>query len=419
MSPAVGTGSPPVVLFLIHDLRVGGAERALVSYLNHLRRVRPILVVLRARGDLIRELDPAIPVHGLDDSTSVETDARHRFGDGVDRADAHASTQGWSDDLLSLARKATRLRVIVRRAGVTVISTFLHKSHVLGFACSVGLEERVALVANVHELVSRHLEHHHGTRDRLFLRQFSRHGLPRFDRVCVAAESVRQDLVRQFGVPEASSEVHHPPLDLDRIRRGGAEASPVDLPPGEGPLVVAVGRLVRLKGFDVLLRAFAILRAEQRVRLVIVGDGEERAALTRLIDELQLRQSAALVGQQANPWRYMAAADVVALSSRTEAFPTVLGEAMALGRTVVAAECSPGVREYLEDGRCGLLVPPENPDALAAALGRALRDAAMRDRLALAAARRASSLALPTAARRYEDLLMDVAGSVSPRGVRN
>ena len=111
---------------------------------------------------------------------------------------------------------------------------------------------------------------------------------------------------------------------------------------------------------------------------MIVGDGEESSALQRLIRELGLQDRVDLIGYQENPAKFMARASILALPSLTEGFPNVIGEALALGLPVVAADCSPGVREYLCEGRCGLLVPPKDVGQLAHGLTSLLRDPALR-----------------------------------------
>lgn len=151
---------------------------------------------------------------------------------------------------------------------------------------------------------------------------------------------------------------------------------------GPGPLVVCVGRLCRQKGQDVLLAAWpAVTRAVPGARLALVGDGPDAPALRAAAPPGVL-----LAGPCADvrPWLY--AADAVVLPSRWEGLALAPLEAMACGRPVVLTDVS-GARESLppEDGP-DLLVPPEDPPALAAALVRLLRDDRLRDRTARRAA---------------------------------
>src|SRR5204863_8071086 len=101
------------------------------------------------------------------------------------------------------------------------------------------------------------------------------------------------------------------------------------LAPGAPPVVLGVGKLKPQKGFDVLLRAFARLRAARTARLVILGEGPQRRALERLARELGIADDVALPGFVANPFAWMARSAVFALSSRWEGLPSVLIEALA------------------------------------------------------------------------------------------
>lgn len=154
--------------------------------------------------------------------------------------------------------------------------------------------------------------------------------------------------------------------------------------------VLYIGRLIALKGVDLLLQACAGLPCA----LTVVGDGPERSALEALAARHAV--AADFVGQQAVPskWRALLAADVLVLPSRvlpdgrTDSAPVTLIEALLAGVPVVAAAVG-GVAELLEAGACGLLVPPEQPLALRAALQRLHGDAALGARLVAAGRRRA------------------------------
>ena len=225
---------------------------------------------------------------------------------------------------------------------------------------------------------------------------------------------LERDLVSNFGVPASLIDVAYNGHDLARIRASARE--PVELPwqssttadPARTRIIAAVGRLVRLKGHDLLLHALAKLRSRWDARLVLVGDGEDREALEDLAVRLNVRDAVLFAGQQLDPWRWMARADVVALTSRTEAFPSVLVEAMAMGVPILATDSSDGVRECLLDGACGLIVPPNDADAIAAGLDRLFSDAGLRASLVTAASARAEAFDLMTRQDAYERLLTDV-----------
>jgi len=153
------------------------------------------------------------------------------------------------------------------------------------------------------------------------------------------------------------------------------------------PTLVAVGRLTEQKGFDLLLNAFAEIADEvPDWRLVIFGEGPDRAALEHQIERLRLGGRAFLPGASAAPGDWVAASDAFVLPSRYEGFPNVLAEALGSGLPVVAFDCDFGPADMITDNVDGLLVPPEDTAALAAALHRLMTDAALRRRLGAAAA---------------------------------
>jgi glycosyltransferase involved in cell wall biosynthesis len=154
-------------------------------------------------------------------------------------------------------------------------------------------------------------------------------------------------------------------------------------------LILSVGRLVYYKGFEYLIRAMQQVRG----RLIIIGDGPLRQKLQQLVADLGLGDKVVLAGeiQNAQVTAYYHAADLFALASiaRSEAFGIVQIEAMAAGIPVVNTALDSGVPFVSLHDKTGLTVPPENPDALAAALNRLLDDQKLRQSLGRAASLRA------------------------------
>jgi glycosyltransferase involved in cell wall biosynthesis len=122
------------------------------------------------------------------------------------------------------------------------------------------------------------------------------------------------------------------------------------------------------------------------VRLVVLGEGPDRAALARLARTEGLADAVEFAGWRANPFAFMARADLFVLASDYEGLPGVLIQAMACGCPVVSTDCPDGPREILKDGRHGELVPMRDPDALAAAIARTLENPVPRETLTARAA---------------------------------
>ena len=171
-------------------------------------------------------------------------------------------------------------------------------------------------------------------------------------------------------------------------------------------MIVTIGKLIRRKDFSSLLVAFSRLVTRRRVRLVLLGEGRERNRLESLVRRLGIAEYVNFTGFVENPYAYLRRADLFVLSSRNEALPTVLIEAMACGCPVVSTDCPFGPREILEDGKFGTLVPVGDPGALSDAMDRALneprRSDALRERAAFFSADRAVD--------QYEKLLLGEEG---------
>jgi glycosyltransferase involved in cell wall biosynthesis len=236
----------------------------------------------------------------------------------------------------------------------------------------------------------------------------SRVGYRRADAVVATSKGVADDLVTAFGVAADRVHVVPNPIDLNAISRAAHE--PID-PSYEAalasPVIVAAGRLADVKNYPLLIEAVALLRARVPVRLLILGSGDLDPSLRVLVSQKQLDKVVTFAGFQRNPWKYIARADVFALSSRYEGFGNVLVEAMACGVPVVATS-SPGTREIVSVGLDGLLVDRHEPPALAAALARILEDSELRARMAAEARRSASRFALPLIAGIYDGVFRRV-----------
>ncbi len=194
--------------------------------------------------------------------------------------------------------------------------------------------------------------------------------------VC-ASKKAAEDLARTLGSSSISDvfSIPNPVIDSEFFRRAKETVSHPWFETKDQQLILAVGRLHQAKGFDILLEAFAKVYDKRKdVRLLILGEGLERPALERQRQELSLEQVVDMPGYTANPLPYMVKSDVFVLSSRREGLGNVLIEALACRARIVATDCLSGPREILDHGRYGYLVPPENPEMLAATLLTALED---------------------------------------------
>jgi len=209
---------------------------------------------------------------------------------------------------------------------------------------------------------------------------------PRCRAWIAVSDAVRRDMVAA-GYPERAIRVVPNGVDTAAIRplpparradlRGRMGVAEHDL------LAVAAGTLRPLKGQDILLRAVARLAPRHpRLRLVLLGDGPWRSHLEGLAADLGIADRVRFAGVVAEGVPEMlGAADVFVHASRNEAYGIAIAEAMAAGVPVVATRVG-GIPEVVRDGETGALVPPEDPEAFAAAMGAVLDDAGLRERFA-------------------------------------
>jgi glycosyltransferase involved in cell wall biosynthesis len=194
--------------------------------------------------------------------------------------------------------------------------------------------------------------------------------------VALTAEDMREHLDRGIGnekqyrvipsgVDIADLQQRAPTRDAARSELGWSS---------QERILVGVGRLVPIKGFDIVVRALAQLRAVfPQIRLVLVGDGPERSRLVQLAAASGDLSHLTITGATSDVAPFLAAADVVIAPSRNEGMGRVVVEAMALGKPVVASRVG-GVPSVVSDGSSGDLIPPDDPGELARTVIELLKD---------------------------------------------
>ncbi len=202
----------------------------------------------------------------------------------------------------------------------------------------------------------------HGLRvppSRRFFDQIINKVMLRFDAQFAVSRGTSYDIHRISGYPlEKIHVVNNPVFE---------ECCEIETQKSEIPIVMSAGALCELKHYDLLIRAFAIVRKNRTCVLKIFGEGDKREELEALVHSLGLDDSVVFPGFTNDLRPELASASCFAISSYVESFCIVLVEALAAGVPVVSVDCPYGPREILKDGRYGLLV--ENNDAVALAKG--------------------------------------------------
>ncbi|MGE4335978.1 MAG: glycosyltransferase [Pigmentiphaga sp.] len=412
MSPAA-CNTPQPILFHIRHFGVGGIEAALLGWLKGLDRKRfaPALSIFLSTHEwreIYRQRIPHdVPVHVVlaDDHPIVKRHQERRDG----RLNRLERLQlSWH--LQSTGRQALQRHLRQMQASYPIVVDFDHtlRKHVPTLAVPV--------------LAVRHFAFWDEATAKA--RRVGR-DLLAYDRVLVLNDDMRLQAEHLYGQPAQRGPrcVVVPNLfDLDGMRR---EAR-ADLPQqdcADVPYAVCVARLdILTKGLDTLVRAWRrVVEAEPAARLIVVGDGNDRAELQRQINAADLASHILLAGMQTNPYPWIADARLLVSSSRTEGASNVLIEALALGTPVVATDCPVGASDTLEAGRCGALVPVDDVDALAKTLLRAWHDAEWRDAMRQMGLRRALDFSQEKGSERLGRVVAEVLGEreqTAPAGRR-
>jgi glycosyltransferase involved in cell wall biosynthesis len=230
---------------------------------------------------------------------------------------------------------------------------------------------------------------------------------PWISKAVAVSAGVADELNRLAGLPlRKISVIHNPVIGGDFAARSQMTVDHPWLQPREHAVFVTAGRLVPQKDHETLIRAFALHRRRKPSKLLILGNGDLRAVLEALANELGVADAVDFLGFQANPLPYFRLADAFVLSSRSEGFGNVLVEAMGCGTPVISTDCPHGPSEILDGGRYGALVPTSDPVAMAAAMDDI---EALRSRCPPAVLRgRAAAFTVAGAAARYDALFRDL-----------
>jgi glycosyltransferase involved in cell wall biosynthesis len=354
------------ILLVITSLGVGGAERLVTGLADHFADVGHEVLLVRFFGDAeLRPSDPRVRLENLQMRRSP----------------------------LGVLAAMVRFRRLVRSFRPDVVNSHMVHPNIL--------TRLLRLVTPMPRLVSSAHSTNEGGRTRMLAYRLT-------DRLADISTNVSDEAVEAFEQqgalrPGRMVTIHNgidtaaftfDPAARERVRSEVSLDETV-------PLLLAVGRLWEQKDYPNLLRAFVGLEVcPVPPQLAIVGDGPLRGELKALVEPLGMADRVHFLGVRHDVPALMAASDVFVLSSAWEGFGLVVTEAMACGRVVVATDCG-GVREVVGDA--GFLLPPRNAEALAVAMGRALRlSDDERERLGVAARNRVvERFSLKTTAERY------------------
>lgn len=366
----------PRVAFFLGTLNPGGAERVMLNLMQALlaKREHAVdLLLLKREGALLREVPEHARVIELSLSDRMKTlRALARLPRNMRPSSLSILTAAKLPNAVRAVPSLATYMTAERPAGM--LTTLSNNNIAALWAANIS-HAPVRVVVREATTLSVHVEHTAPCL-RTRLSSLLRGVYPQAAGIVAVSQGVGEDLATLTGLTADRITTIYNPVDVARLRKMSlAQPDHPWLRPGEPPVILAVGRLRVDKDFPTLLRAFALLRARRPARLMILGEGTERDVLESLAKDLGIDADLSLPGFTDNPYRYMARAAVLALSSVTEGCPNVLLEAMACGCPVVSTDCPSGPKELLENGRWGPLVPMGNAERLAEVIAERLDSA--------------------------------------------
>jgi len=316
---------------IIHELTMGGAERMMVTILNHFvaNKDEVHLIIFKNIGTLKELLDTRIIVHDLE-QLSVK--------------------KGMAKCLKEIYKiKPTIVFSGIGHLNIALAPFIPIMRRLLPQTRWISRETNIVSLQNQEEKYPK------------FFDYLYRNMYKNFDSIIAQSKDMREDLEKNYPSTLSQLRLINNPIDIEKVEKLASES--IDYQFKEEMItLVSVGTLRERKRHDLLLKAFS--RLSSNYRLLIVGSGAEEQKLKRLSRELNINHRVDFEGHQTNPYPYMKGSDLFVLTSEHEGFPNVLLESNSLGTPVVAFACPGGITEIIEEGINGLSVTNGDVDAL-------------------------------------------------------
>jgi glycosyltransferase involved in cell wall biosynthesis len=355
------------ILFIIPQLKYGGAERVFVTLANEF--------------NLNKKTEVLIFVNGTSNESNFIL---------------NKNVKVFSSDYTNFFFKLFELVKLINFEKPKVVISALDNGNLFSLLSSFFVHKKIDFHITIHSNLSQVNKIENAKKGKLarYLLTFLYH---RAKSIITVSNGVNQDFRNFFknnGVTVKT--IYNPIVNKDLIRLSNEKINSNFIPKLNDVKIVSVGRFVEAKNFELLIESFAILRSKIECTLLLIGDGPLLHKYELLIEKYFLKNDIIFLGFLSNPYNFIKASDLFVLSSSYEGLPTVLIEAMACGTKVVSTDCPSGPREILEDGLWGKLVPVGDKQALADAM----YDSIM-DKHAPNVKKRANDFSVEIAAKKY------------------
>lgn len=372
------------IMFVVHSLRGGGAEKVASILLNSLAKSEDVPIVLV----LFDKESSAASPHGID----------VRYLDV--KANGNVFYKG-----VKFFKAIYRLAAIIKEERPRSILSFMDYANIISIISNWLSSKKNKVIISVHSFPTAQMREYAANFWEKIMGLLIRKFYNKADSIIAVSKHVCNDLVENFKIDKSRIHIIHNPIDLKKIDSLSNEDVSEKLFTKDVPIILSVGRLSKEKGFEYLLKAFSLLRGKNNARLVILGEGKEEANLKELSINLGIDKKVFFLGFKDNPYKYMKRSTIFVLPSLYESFGLVMIEAMACGIPVIATKSYKGFEDIIEHERTGLLVNVGDEQAIAESMLRLLNDEKLRRSLSEEAKERVAKFSIEKITNQYKAVL--------------
>lgn len=365
------------VLFLIHTLSAGGAEKILVNLANGIDKEKYDITVMTV-------IDTGVFRKDLNDDIEYKSIFKNPFSSKKPKKQVKPGNPlNKKNKLIKLLAKFYVMfwKVVPMKL---VHKLFIGNKYDTEIAFLEGIcakiisgssNERSEKISWIHV----DMMNHNKSEAVFWNRDLEMQCYDKFSKIICVSNNVKSSFIEKFPINEEKILVRYNPVDTNEILHKAKE-DVLDVEISDKKIVCSVGRLVTQKGYDRLLRVHnTLIKEGLDYELWIIGEGNKRKELEDYIENNNLRNSVKLIGFKENPYKYISKSDIFVCSSRAEGFSTVATEATILGKPIVTVNCS-GMKELLGESNELGIVTENNEDALCEGLKNMIEDESLIDK---------------------------------------
>jgi len=366
------------IFFILPSLSEGGAEKIVTILLNCLdqKTFCLSLVLFEKKGKLLDKVPSGVNIYDLK--------KKNRF---------------------SFFNLIFKLSKIIKKEKPDVVVSFLEYANLITLS-----SKKLCKSKKTYWIISERSLPSLSFRNMRFyrIRKFMHNWLDKeADLIIVNSQGTKEELIGNFHISGEKVKIIPNPVEIKKIEKLSGELPRHPWFNEKIPILVSVGRLSKPKGFPYLLEAFSLTLKEVKCRLMILGDGEMKMKLEKIINDLNIKNSVSFLGFVENPYPYVRKANIFILSSLWEGLPNALLEAMALGKPIIVTRCSKQIEKIIENGKSGILVSPGNSKALKNAIVKLLGDKELQKKIGEEAKNKVFSFSADRITKEYESVFLN------------